>query len=767
MRQALVAVVLAGSCLGLASAVPLVVYDDALQNGFQDWGWAPHSYASTTHLHSGTYSASVTFGGWDALYLHDDASLDGATYDALDFFVNGGAGGGQSIDVVFLLSGTELARVSLAGYVGGAIPPNGWVSAHIPIDPLGLGAATWNELYFANPTGGSQPTFWLDDIQFLERAGGGGGSVAIAVDPDADRRPIDPRVYGVNGNPSFTYPVMRWGGNATTRYNWMNDTSNRASDWFFLNIPGAGDPNTLPDGSEADLFIDDVLGRGAQPILTIPLIGYAPRDRVKRPGFSQAKYGAQTDDECRASGNPPWCMADAGNGLASPGGNPIVGNDPADTSIAIGPSFVTSWMSHIAARVGSAGAGGVRYFALDNEPMLWSSTHRDVHPARLDYQEIWQRTLDYAGAIKAQDPDAVVLGPVLWGWCAYFYSDADDCGPGPDYAAHGPFLAWYLDQIQQHQNQTGVRLVDMLDLHYYPQASGVALSGDESAATSARRLRSVKDLYDPTYVAESWIGQPVDLIPRMKGLIAAHAPGMSFALTEYNWGNDAGLSSALAQVEILGVLGREGVDLATRWVAPAAGSRVDDAFRLYLDYDGAGSSASGESVRAASASVNSVGSYAIRDASNRLFLYLVNKDTTARDVDVTVATPYVGDVALFGFDAGTTLGPRGTVIAPGAGFTITLPPRSATLAVGQFDCPLPSPVVGLDVTKSGAGLHLGWTDQASATDYVVAEDVAPGGTFGTETGTATSGATGLDVTMPAGDRYYRVAARNGCGTGPP
>ena len=78
----------------------------------------------------------------------------------------------------------------------------------------------------------------------------------------------------------------------------------------------------------------------------------------------------------------------------------------------------------------------MRFFALDNEPDLWNSTHRDVHPAPLSYDEIWQRTVDYASAIKTQDPGALVTGPVPWGWCAYFWSALDGCGDGgPDMAA--------------------------------------------------------------------------------------------------------------------------------------------------------------------------------------------------------------------------------------------------------------------------------------------------------------------------------------------
>ena len=107
--------------------------------------------------------------------------------------------------------------------------------------------------------------------------------------------------------------------------------------------------------------------------------------------------------------------------------------------------------------------------------------------------------------------------------------------------------------------------------------------------------------------AESWIGQPVNLIPRMRDWIDDHCPGTGLALTEYRWGADDGPSSALAHAEALAIFGREGVDVATRWVAPEPGTRVVDSFRLFLDYDGAGSRAVGDSVRAASGDVEDVG----------------------------------------------------------------------------------------------------------------------------------------------------------------
>ena len=300
----------------------------------------------------------------------------------------------------------------------------------------------------------------------------------------------------------------------------------------------------------------------------------------------------------------------------------------------------------------------------------------------LTYDELWAKTLAYGAEIKQRDPGARTLGPVSWGWCEYFHSAADGCSPGPDQAAHGglPLLEWWLAQVRAHELASGVRLVDVLDVHYYPQSGG-ALNDDESAAAAAKRLRSVKSLYDPAYVDESWIGQPVRLLPRLREMIAARAPGLGIAITEYNFGGDTGISSALAQAEALAVFGREGVELATRWVAPASGSRVQDAFRLYLDYDGAGGRVDGTSVRATSARVDSVGAYAIVGADGRVFVLLFNKHTAGETVTLALAGGAERAVALHRFTASVALAPAGTTALAAGTLSLALPARSATLAV--------------------------------------------------------------------------------------
>jgi hypothetical protein len=673
-----------------ASVNTLGVYDDQLINGFEDWSWTTRNLAATTPVHSGTHSISMSVTNWGGLYFHcGTAVINTTSLDTLQMWVRGGGASGQLINLSLDFSGSPIGGVSLENYIaGGSIPANSWAKVVVPLTALAPANTYYDGIILQARGANDQGTAYFDDLVLYGGAPAGPPvTLTVAIDPALDRHPVNPLIYGVNFGTTqeFTdlpYPVRRWGGNATTRYSWQNDTSNRALDWFFMNVPSTiPDASKLPDGSSADLFMSETRTAHAEVLLTVPTIGWTPKDRTKRWGFSVTKYGAQTSTECTASGGAPWCTADAGNGISTSNNKLITGNDPHDTSAPIGPNFVAAWKEHITAKFGSAGSGGVKYFALDNEPMLWSGTQRDVHPAGVTYDELWGFTVAYASRLKSMDSQIKVLGPDCWGWCDYFYSGADDCKPGLDQAAHGgvPLLDWYLQQVKAYQGLTGTRLVDLLDIHYYPQ--GGTYNDDESAGKAALRLRTVKSLYDSTYVDESWIAQPVKLIPRMKRLIADRAPGLGLAITEYNFGGDTGISSAIAQAEVLAIFGREGVDLATRWEAPQHGSRVQDAFRLYLNYDGSGSKIQGQSVRTTSSNVDLVGAYAVQDSSGRLYTLLFNKDLASQTVHVNIANTTIQGVQLYRFTGASPLAPAGTATPTGGSIDLVLPARSATLAV--------------------------------------------------------------------------------------
>ena len=76
------------------------------------------------------------------------------------------------------------------------------------------------------------------------------------------------------------------------------------------------------------------------------------------------------------------------------------------------------------------------------------------------------------------------------------------------------------------------------------------------------------------------------LIPRMKNWVASYYPGTKIGITEYNWGAEGHINGATAQADILGIFGREGLDLATRWTTPAAARPLYKAMKMFRNYDG-------------------------------------------------------------------------------------------------------------------------------------------------------------------------------------
>ncbi|MEZ4714202.1 MAG: glycoside hydrolase family 44 protein [Caldilineaceae bacterium] len=623
----------------------LLIFDEGLNDSWQDWSWSISTeYASTAQVESGASSLAVTYDqGWGALYLHSNTSLPRDEYDALRFWIHGGDAGGQKVRVVLADENDGFREES----VEVTAQAQSWTPVDIPLGKLG-NLRLINGIAWQDTTGDAQPTFYLDRIAFVNLdlpptptpppvAG-----PILKVDRAAERRPINPDIYGINYADEalaqeLSLSVRRWGGNATTRYNWQNDTANRASDWFFENIPEENaNPEALPNGSAADRFVEQGQRMGTKTLLTVPLIGWTPKEREVNCGFSIAKYGPQPEAD-------PW-RPDCGNGVDS-SGDVIVNNDPTDTSLAIDPSFVQDWIAHLTGRFGTAANGGVAYYSLDNEPMLWHHTHRDVHPDPVGYDELRDLTYAYGAAVKQADPTAQTTGPALWGWTAFFYSALDQAGDNwlnrtPDRSAHDglPLVPWYLQQMQAYEEQNGVRILDYLDLHFYPQAQGVALTGAGDAETQARRLRSTRGLWDASYTDESWIDEPVRLIPRMREWVDQYYPGTKLALTEYNWGGLDHMNGALAQADILGIFGREGLDLATLWAALGNNDPFAFAFRMYRNYDGSGSRFGDISVHAESSDQDQLAIYASeRSADGALTIMIINKSQTPFATSIMIA----------------------------------------------------------------------------------------------------------------------------------
>ena len=387
-------------------------------------------------------------------------------------------------------------------------------------------------------------------------------------------------------------------------------------------------------------------------------------------------------------------------------------NDPTDTSVAIDQSFVGGWVNFLVGQFGTAANGGVAIYGLDNEPEYWNGVHKDVHPIPFTYDELSSKGIAYAAAIKAQDPSALVSGPVISNWTQYFYSATDvangynhspSCPQAnpTDRLAHGdvPLIEYYLQQFQKYQTMNNTRLLDYVDLHTYFAAPGAAFALTGNTTLQQARLNSTRVFWDSTYtdpnytdptdtpMTQACMGQPYapNLINLEKGWVARDYPGTKLAITEYNWGGQEAINGALAQADILGIFGREGLDLGTLWgpaplvqytqSGPFYQAPGTIAFEAFTNYDGNNSHFGETAVTSTSANQGQLAVYgATRTADNTLTVVVINKGYG--DLTTTLSLPNLkpnGSAQSYLYSA-TNL----TKIVPQAGITVTAPTGTGT-----------------------------------------------------------------------------------------
>lgn len=521
---------------------------------------------------------------------------------------------------------------------------------------------------------------------------------AIAIDVGQPLHTISPFVYGMAGGSSALLEqvrptLARWGGNPSSRYNWrLGNAWNAARDWEFRN---GNYGNTAADDRTQSGVADKTIAAnqraGLATLLTIPALGWVAKDD---------NHDSDSLDVPKGGG-----PALTGNAVGA-----IAGYDPSlnrtRTSIPSaaravggvldGTVFQNEWVQHLVQRFGDAAHGGVQYYAIDNEPDLWDGTQTDVHPAQMSYDSMVSTFVDYATAIKEVDPTALVTGPVLSGWTGY-YSSALDRGTDNfrsslDRNAHGgtPFLPWWLAQVRKHDEQSGKRSLDVVDVHWYPQG-GEYTAGGADPKMNALRLRSTRSLWDPTYVDESWIGKTWDehtvqgvvrLIPRLREWVTANYPGTKIAITEWNWGADDTPNGALAIAEVLGIFGREGVDLAAYWIAPKEGSPGAVAFQAYRNFDGQGGQFGSIALASATTDADRLSCFAsLDDASGVVTAVILNKQATEA-AQVSVQVSHFTGSAIAGYQyagAVNAFQPLTSLRLESGGLSLALPPSSITV----------------------------------------------------------------------------------------
>lgn len=713
--------------LPLSAQTDQTIYNDSLQNGWENWGWATLNYDNPSPVHSGSKSISVTIVNdtFQAIFLHH-AAMDTTPYTNLSFWLHGGVTGGQQLKVQALNNDVAQTVVNLP-----TLGANTWQQFNLSLSSLGVaGISSFTGFWIQDRVGAVQPTFYVDDIALVvsNTVPGTSGPVAITVDAVRNRRAINPLIYGVAFASSsqlneLNAPLNRWGGNSTTRYNWQLNADNKANDWYYQSIAGS----SATPGADANSFINSTKTGGAQPILTIPMVDWMPKlgpGRSKLSSYSIAKYGPQT-------GNDWQWFTDAGNGISTTNNTPITWNDPNDANYLTNSAFQQAWVRHLTNSWGLSTNSGVRYYCLDNEHTLWHSTHRDIHPIGATMQEIRNKLFDYGAKVKAVDPNALLLAPEEWGWPGYFYSgydwqwagDNSNWNPAsfPDRAANGgwDYGPWLLDQCRLFEQTNGFRLLDVFTLHIYPQGAN-EFTDDISTSTQLGRNRSTRALWDTNYVDQSWINRIIKLIPQMREWVAAYYPGTKIGITEYNWGAENHINGATAQADIFGIFGREGLDYGTRWTTPASSTPTFKAMKMYRNYDGNKSAFGETSVYAGGSNPDNLATFAaLRSTDGALTIMAINKQLSSNapvNIALTNFLP-AGSAEVWRLTSANAITRLSDLAFTGNTLTNTLPAQSITLFVIPGGVPAPPKLRDAALDSSTAFRF--WLDGVAGQRYAI------------------------------------------------
>jgi Glycoside hydrolase family 44 len=477
---------------------------------------------------------------------------------------------------------------------------------------------------------------------------------------DAPSHDISPYIFGTNWGPASSVKdlgvtVRRWGGNRTTKYNWQNDVDSAGADWFFLNA--SGKPAGTPEEKKSYYrFIKDTLAGGAQVNFVIPISDFIAKAHPN-PNSSYCSYPLSLfPNQEKTDGQG------CGNGRL-PNGQEIWDNDPNLGMTRNSPELQRKFVESVVKLFGPASKGGVGFYTMDNEPGLWMHTHRDALPRGISAEQLADFNLAYAKSVKAADPSAKVIGFGAWGVLELAGSNVDHLPKGPDGYKHhketqeadryrerkqhggDSQLTYLLKRFKQAEAEGGARLVDVVDIHWYPELYGNTSKGERhrilddlpyDAAFAKLQWAALREWYDPTFQAspalDSWTAganaeylwspyHPV--IPALKKLIAAAYPGTKLAINEYDNGSTGHYHGALLRAAALGIFMQEDLYMAQNWAQTDSSEFVYFAQKLYGNYDGRGGRVGGKFVPSRSTHADLL-SYAARDGA-RFTVVLINK----------------------------------------------------------------------------------------------------------------------------------------------
>ena len=304
-------------------------------------------------------------------------------------------------------------------------------------------------------------------------------NVTISVNANQNKRLISPYIYG--RNQSFDQPAQFYkdaglrfsrmnGGNNASGYNWRKKITVHP-DWY---------NNVYAE--DWDAYAQNIATNypGMQGMFAFQLLGVVAsntNNNFNDWAYNQSQYWSGVGQNLAGGGTPD--PNGGSKALVEGNTNLFTQPWPADSSVGI----LNHWF----------GAGGIGlnqnqflYWNMDNEVDIWNGTHDYAMPTQISASAFMDRYIELAKKAKAQYPGIKLCGPVAtseWQW--YKWSTESIYINGRYY----PWIEYFIKRLGDEYKATGVKLVDVVDIHNYPW-----YNNNDAAALQGHRI-----YYDTTY----------------------------------------------------------------------------------------------------------------------------------------------------------------------------------------------------------------------------------------------------------------------------
>ncbi len=468
-------------------------------------------------------------------------------------------------------------------------------------------------------------------------------AVKITIDADATRKSISPYIFGKNNvlpstflnsgttaeitkaNEAGVKIVRQGGGNNSTKYNWRKKLSSHP-DWY----NNVYDNNWDAAAKNLTMKMPGVMG-----MWSFQLLGkVADNNKNNFPDwtYNQSKWWEGVAQNLAGGGTPN----PAGGSKALVEGNPdlYLTNWPTDSTVKI----LDHWFNVL-----KYDSTYYKYWNMDNEPEIWSGTHDDVMKTQPGAEDFLQAYFKVAKAARAKFQGIKLVGPVPaneWQW--YRWGSDGISYKGKKYC----WLEYFILRIAEEQKLTGIRLLDVLDIHYYPSSTDPAkvvqyhrvFFDRNYVYPEANGVKTVNGGWDNSINKEYIFGRCSDWLNKYMG--TGH--GVTFGVTE------SGIPAKDANVQAswyastLGEFMKNGVEIFTPW---SWDTGMWETLHLFSRYS------KKSYIPATSTDENNVSAYpTINETGDSITIFLVNRHLTETknvEIDVKNFAVFNGPVTMY------------------------------------------------------------------------------------------------------------------------